>query len=86
MSNKEAIRILAKWLKDATKDCTGDMLGYVDGWFTGYDIDAFVQAIQALKVVDTLSTLIEQGKVESVSREQLKQVLDEYMVKEGEAE
>ena len=35
--------------------------------------------IQALKVVDTLYTLIEQGKVTSVSTEQLNQVLDEFM-------
>lgn len=36
-------------------------------------------AVQALKVVETLTMLVEQTKIESVSVKQIKQVLDEYM-------
>lgn len=41
--------------------------------------EVFRIAIQSVKVVETLSALIKSGKMQNVSIEQLKQVLDEYM-------
>lgn len=77
MNNREAIlELLAKTCYDCPYGCDSASTGE----FLVCDYrNASIQAIQALKVVDTLSTLIEQGKVSSVTTDQLKQVLDEYI-------
>lgn len=62
-----------------TKEVIAEVLNIKKFNYTLAPDEVFIKSIQALKVVDTLSTLIEQGKVASVSTEQIKQVLDEFM-------
>lgn len=69
-----------------TKEVIAEVLNIKKFNYTLAPDEVFIKSIQALKVVETLYTLIKQGKVSSVTTDQLKQVLDEYMRKEGEAE
>lgn len=70
MTTKE-VRVILRELALVREDSAQDVLKD--------QYKALLKGIQALKVVETLSILIEQGKVSSVTTDQLKQVLDEYM-------
>ena len=72
MKNREAIIELASELKAINPNDLGreEMFKYA----TALDM-----GIRALSVVETLSLLIERGKITCVTTDQLKQVIDEYM-------
>ena len=77
MKNREAIEILkTKTCYECSYGC--DSASTCECHTCDYR-NASIKAIQALKVVETLNTLIEQGKVSSVTTDQLKQVLHEFM-------
>lgn len=60
MTTKEAIQIMKKWYRMGNDGhITGlteedDRLGYLDGWFTRSDEEAFNLAISVLGVIDQL--------------------------------
>ena len=72
MTNREAIDELMSELTAINPNDLGreEMFKYA----TALDM-----GINALKVVETINTLVEQGKVSSVTIDQLKQLLNEYM-------
>lgn len=49
MSNEKAIKRLKSWLGNGSAGMTSDRLGYIEGWFSKDDVEAFKLAIKALE-------------------------------------